>query len=337
MLPTGADRRTLLKSFAAATTLAGAGKAAAAAPKPPARALQGLFPIAFTPVAPDDRVDFDGLAAQVTFCRRCGVHGIAWPQIASGWKSLSEADRMQGAEAMVSAAKGGRTAVVLGVQSPDFAAVSRYAGQAERLGADAIICVPPEAITDPGALLDYYQKVGRMTALPLFIQSQDPMSVDLLVKMFETIPTFRHVKDEAGQPLERVTELRRRTNDQLSVFSGRGVQTQITELELGFKGQCPTVSLADVFAAAFDLFQAGRKQEAFNHFGAIMAAGSMFSTGSADVLIARGVFKPGTRTRAMSMTPSQGSSGRRRPFFGARDPAAISAVLKQYMGPYLRA
>ena len=44
-----------------------------------------------TPVTPDNKVDFDGLANQVTFCRRGGVHGIAWPQIArtGAWSSLA--------------------------------------------------------------------------------------------------------------------------------------------------------------------------------------------------------------------------------------------------------
>ena len=36
------------------------------------------------------------------------------------------------------------------------------------------------------------------------------MSVDLLVEMFKTIPTMRYVKDEAGIPLERIGELRKR-------------------------------------------------------------------------------------------------------------------------------
>ena len=36
------------------------------------------------------------------------------------------------------------------------------------------------------------------------------MSVDLLVEMFKTIPTLRYVKDEAGDPLERIAELRQK-------------------------------------------------------------------------------------------------------------------------------
>jgi 4-hydroxy-tetrahydrodipicolinate synthase len=328
-----ADRRAILKALAA-------GAAVGLTPRPGmaaasrSRRLQGVFPIAFTPVTEDDRIDLAGLAAQVTFCQRGGVQGIAWPQIASGWTVLSETERLAGAQALIEAAKGGRTAVVIGVQSPDRAQTERYARQAERLGADAIICIPPAGMTDKAALLEYYQWVGKLTSLPLFAQAGDPMDVDLMVRMFETIPTFRHVKDEAGEPLVHITELRRRTHDQLHVFSGRGVKTMITEMELGFDGCCPFVSLADVYAAAYDLWHAGRKRDAFAHFAAIAAADRMFSESSIDVLIARGVFKPGTRTR---MAPPAPGSTPANQYMPAHDPAQIRRILTQYLAPYLRA
>jgi 4-hydroxy-tetrahydrodipicolinate synthase len=115
--------------------------------KAPDKRLAGVFPIAFTPVNAQDQVDYDGLASQVEFCRRGGVQGLAWPQIASGWTTLTEEERMHGAQALTSAARGGSTAIVIGVQSrsADFAETERYAKQAEKLGADAVICILSEA------------------------------------------------------------------------------------------------------------------------------------------------------------------------------------------------
>src|SRR5271163_4193328 len=116
-----------------------------------ARRLAGVFPIGFTPVNAQNQVDFDGLAAQVQFCRRGGVHGLAWPQIASGWTTLTEEERMHGAETLVSAARGGSTAIVIGVQSrtADFAETERYAAHAQKIGADAVICIPPPGVNAP--------------------------------------------------------------------------------------------------------------------------------------------------------------------------------------------
>lgn len=339
----GTDRRSFLQSLlltGAAAGLAGTTSGALAATpaakaKAPAKPnrLHGLYPIAFTPVDANDKVDMDGLAGQVKFCQRGQVHGIAWPQIASGWSALSQSERLAGAEVMLSAAKGGKTKVLIGVQSPEWTEVERYARHADQHGADAIICIPPAAITDEGELLKYYQRVGALTPRTLMIQAVGSMSVDLLVRIYETVPTARAVKDESGEPIDRVQELVRRTHGDMSVFSGRGVATMITEMERGFVGHCPYVSLADIYAEAYDLWHAGQKQQAFLRFGAIQAAGTLFSQSTPDVLIARGVFKPGTRTRT-NAPQAQGANTRKMP---SGSPEEIKRILNTYMKPYLRA
>jgi 4-hydroxy-tetrahydrodipicolinate synthase len=303
-----------------------------------AKPLRGLFPIGFTPFTPDNKMDLEGLAAQVKFCNRGGVHGLIWPQLASGWTTLSDTERMDGTEAILSAGKGGRAALVIGVQSPEPEAVTRYARQAEKLGADAIISLPPASVTDEKALLAYYQEVGRLTGLPLFAQSIGTMSVDLLVEMFKTIPTLRYVKDEAGNPLERVTELRQKTGDQLKVFSGQGVATMITEMERGFSGHCPYTTLADVFAAAFDLWHEGHKREAFDMFGRIQAFASITPISSMDIMIARGVFKPGTTGRSAPPAPGAEWRGGARARGGRQlSIEEIRQELDAYLKPYLKA
>jgi 2-keto-3-deoxy-L-arabinonate dehydratase len=298
------------------------------------RPMRGLFPIGYTPDTPDNKMDLDGMAAQVKFCIRGGVQGFVWPQLASGWTSLSDSERMEGNEVILSAGKGGSTAIVIGVQSSDPAAVSRYAKQAEKLGADAIISLPPPGVTDEKALLAYYQEVGRMTNLPLFAQAVGAMSVDLLVEMFKTIPTMRYVKDEAGVPLERIADLRQKTGDQLKVFSGNGAGTMISEMERGFSGACPYTSLADVFAVSFDLWHKGRKREAYDMFGRIQAFATITPIGSHEILIARGVFKPGTKNRALRASTA---SGRGANHGRALSIEEIRAELDAYLKPYLKA
>jgi 2-keto-3-deoxy-L-arabinonate dehydratase len=305
---------------------------------PAAKPLRGLFPIGFTPFTPDDKIDLDGLAAQVKFCNRGGVHGFVWPQNASGWNTMSEKERLDGAEAILSSGKGGKTALVIGVQGSDLDTVTRYARHAEKLGADAIISLPPAGATEEKAIIDYYQQVGRITSLPFFAQAVGNVSVDMLIEMFKTIPTFRYVKDEAGNPLERVAELRERTGDQLKVFSGGGANAMITEMERGFSGHCPYTDLADVFASAFDLWHKGQKREAFDMFGRIQAFASITPVSTIDIMIARGVFKPGTKTRTAA--PAAGAGGRGgggRARGGQLSIEEIRKELDAYLKPYLKA
>jgi dihydrodipicolinate synthase/N-acetylneuraminate lyase len=324
------SRRGLLQLAAASA----ATRIGFSAGTPEARPLGGLFPIAFSPFTPDNKLDLDGLANQVKFCNRGGVHGLIWPQLASAWSTLSDSERMEGTEALLTAGKGGRTAIVIGVQSPDPAAITRYSKLATRLGADAIISLPPSGVTDEKTLLDYYQTVGRATELPMFAQFVGNMSVDLLVEMFRTIPNLRYVKDEAGEPLARVGQIRERTGGQVKVFSGKGVQTMITEMELGFSGHCPYTNLADLYATAYDLFHAGKKREAYDMFGRVLAMGSIMPVNTIDIMVARGVFKEGTRTRTGPPVPGAPSKPHPGPVLTG---GQIREKLQTYLGPWLHA
>lgn len=326
------NRRTLIGGLAvaAAASTVAIGPAAAAGSKP----FRGLFPIGSTPVDANDKIDFDGLANQVAFLRRGRVPGLAWPQIASGWSVLSEAERLQGAEVLVAAARGGGTAIVIGVQSPDLAAVHRYAKHAEKIGADAIICIPPAAITDENALFEYYKEVGGITPLPLFMQTIGKMSVDLLVRVYEAVPTMRYIKDESGEPTERVADLIKRTDGKINDFAGRGGRTMLTEMERGFVGSCPYVGLADVYQASWEAWHSGNHQKAFEIFGAIEAVETMFDQGSVELLIARKVFKPGTTLRRAPPAPG---AVPRNTYMPATSPEAISRVIADYLQPYIRA
>lgn len=328
-------RRDFLSLLGAgAISLALADNGVSATGKP----MRGLFPIGQTPCTPDNKLDLDCLAAEVKFCNRGGVHGFAWPQIASGWTGLTQKERMEGAETILAAGKGGKTALVIGVQTQggDLNGAIEYAKHAASHGADAIVSLPPDK-ADDNAMVEYYKTIGKSTDLPLFVQSTGDMSVDLVVRMFKEIPTMRVIKDEAGNPLQRVAEIRERTGGKLNVFSGNGVRTMITEMERGFEGHCPTTGLSDVYAQAFDLWHGGKKREAFDMFGRVLAFESIPNAGTY-VLIARGVFKEDTVTRAMSMAGGGAGGGARRPTAPLDEAGKkeIREALNTYLKPYLR-
>src|SRR5580700_10980628 len=325
-------RREFLRTLGAgAMGLALAGRGYSAGTKP----LRGVFPIGQTPVTESGAIDLECLQNQVKFCNRYKVHGFAWPQIASGWTTLSDRERMDGAEAILTAGKGGRTAIVIGVQDKDgnMDKVTAYAKHAARNGADAIISLPPDKADDK-AMMEYYKTIGQATELPLMVQSQGTMSVDLIVEMAKQIPTMKCVKDEAGNPLARITQIRERTNDKLAVFSGNGVRTMIDEMTLGFAGHCPYVVLSDFYAAAFDLWHAGKRREAFDMFGRLLAFSSI--TGAQNyLLVLRGVFKEDTKIRG-GAPAGGGRGGRGASGLDEAGKQALREAWDQFMKPYLR-
>ncbi|MFZ0589137.1 MAG: dihydrodipicolinate synthase family protein, partial [Bryobacteraceae bacterium] len=256
--------------------------------------LGGIFPIAQTPFTEDNKLDLDSLINELHFIDRGGVHGFVWPQLASEWQMLTDSERMNGAEAIASTGRNLRPAIVIGVQAANVETAVKYAKHAEKAGADAIISLPPAGKKDPQTIREYYKTVGSATALPLFIQAVGGLDVETILEMYREIPTLRYVKDEAGQPLMRLSALRKGSNDQLKVFTGSHGKTLIDEMMRGFSGSMPAASFADIYASAWDLWHQGKRREAVEMYGnaAILINEVLtYSEGTKYILYLRGVFK----------------------------------------------
>ncbi|HXE09646.1 MAG TPA: dihydrodipicolinate synthase family protein [Acidobacteriaceae bacterium] len=325
------DRRTVLQSLGATAVAAAMPRRTFAAAFAREKPFRGLFPIAATPFTPDDKLDLDCLGAEVKFCDRAGVPGLIWPQIASGWTTLSTPERFAGAEAMIAAGKSGKAAVVIGVQTQknDLPGAIAFARHAAQHGADAICSLPPEG--GDTAILEYYRAIGAATDLPLFVQTTGNESIDVVVQLFHSVPTMRVVKDEAGDPLARVTELRAKTDGKLAIFAGKGVRQMMDEMRLGFTGFCPTMGLSDLFQQAWELWQAGKPRESFDMFGRIQAFSTILNA-DRYVMVARGIFKDDTHSRP---TPGMGGGRAEGPLTEV-DKKVVRDALNTYLKPYLR-
>jgi 4-hydroxy-tetrahydrodipicolinate synthase len=163
------------------------------------------------------------------------------------------------------------------------------------VGADAIISLPPSENSDPKTDLEYYKAVGGATQLPLFVQAVGNMSVDLLIQMYKAIPTFRYVKDEAGNPLMSIGPLRQRSSDQLKIFSGNHGRDLIDEMRRGSCGCMPAAPFADLYAQTWDLWHEGKRDEAMAMQGrTLLYITEVLSHGPESIkyiLCLRGVFK----------------------------------------------
>lgn len=302
---------------------------------PNGKPLAGVFPIGWTPCKADGKLDSYAMAAQRTFLNRGKVAGIAWPQNASGWETLSAREWHEGAEALLSVKGGG--AVVLGVQTVGFDVKksTEYARYAASKGADAIMSLTPPGASD-AEMIAYFKKLASASNLPLLVQAVGDVSVESLIRLSDAVPTLVAVKDEAGDPLQRAPLIQAGTHGRLENFSGSGGHTFFAELDLGFEGTCPYVGMADVLQRCFDLYQQGRKGEAFDAFGRFLAFNSIPRSNDY-VLVARGVFPEGDVMRGNPLPPGM----KKAMFHHATGPiteaqkAEIRRALDDYMKPYL--
>ncbi len=299
---------------------------------PHGRLLAGVFPIAWTPCRPDGKLDQRAMAAQGAFLGRGKVAGVAWPQNASGWETVSPREWHEGADALLSAA--GRGAVVLGVQTPgfDIKRSSEYARYAASKGADGVMSLTPPGASDAD-IVAYFKTLASVSRLPLLVQAVGDLSVESLIRLSEAVPTLVAVKDEAGDPLQRAPLLQAGTHGRLENFSGSGGETFFAELEEGFEGTCPYVGMADVLQRCFDLYKEGRKREAFDAFGRFLAFNSIPRSNDY-VLVARGVFPEEDVMRANPPSPGTTMEPPPGPITAAQK-TEIRRVLNDFMKPYL--
>jgi dihydrodipicolinate synthase/N-acetylneuraminate lyase len=333
------NRRKFLKGAGCALGVlswAGAASPGAATPaalSPNGRPLAGVFPIGWTPCKADNSFDLDAMVRQQQFLNRGKVAGMAWPQNASGWQSLSAAEWNAGAEALASVK--GDTALVLGVQTPGFniANSQAYARKAKSLHADAIISLVPGSGSDAD-IIAYFKALSEAAGLPMMVQATGTVSVDTLVALAGAVPAIIAVKDEAGDPLERAPSLLQRTGGKVEDFSGGGGMTFFPELELGFLGTCPYTGLADVLQECFNAYRAGRKRDAYDIFGRFLAFNAL-PHANEYVMKARGVFAEDAVMRSNSAAAAAGGG---RPRGGAMTEAQkteVRTALDTYLKPFL--
>jgi dihydrodipicolinate synthase/N-acetylneuraminate lyase len=331
------NRRKFLEGGAAlalaTTALPGIAGAATIAKSPNGKALAGVFPIGWTPNRPDGKLDLDGMVAQQKFLNRGKVAGIAWPQNASAWQTLSTDEWHQGADAILSVK--GSSAVVLGVQTLGFdiaksADYARYAGQK---GADAVMSLTPPGASD-AEIISYFKTLASASNLPLMVQAVGDVSIDTLVNLSKAVPSVVAVKDEAKEdPLMRGPILQARTGGKLEDFSGGGGYTFFPEMDRGFLGTCPYVGLSDVLQECFNLYQAGKKAEAYNVFGLFMAFKAIPRSNDY-VMVARGVFPEDAVMRVNP--PAKGAPARPAPKpVTDFEKAEIRRALNDYLKPHL--
>lgn len=258
---------------------------------------QGIFPILQTPFGNDGGLDAETMGRQVAFVVRCGVQGMAWPQLASEFWSLSVDERLRGAEALLAAGKGRGARLVIGVQADDVEVSVRLAKHAAAHGAHALISLPPAGL----ALADFFTRIAAAApGLPLVLQAVGKITVDEVIALSREVPAVRLVKDEAGVTLPRISEFRAKAPS-LGVFTGAHGRTMIDELLRGAVGNMPAAGPADLYTKAFALWQKGKQREAalaFARAAVLIPEYEQYGIeGLKYLLVLRGVF-PNHRVRA---------------------------------------
>jgi 4-hydroxy-tetrahydrodipicolinate synthase len=228
---------------------------------------QGIIPIVAGTF--DHRGDFDAESFDrlIRHLLQTGVNGLTLFGLATEFYKLTDAERQQMMEIMLSHTRRTETAGIVSITHHSFEVAVRHAREAERLGADGLMILPPYFLSpSPSAILRHVTEIARATSLPIIVQyapSQTGVRLgpEVFVQLQETCGNIRYVKVETQPPGRYAEELQTRTGGRLKTFVGYAGVQMPDALNRGVAGIQPGCSFAEVYVALYRDFLEGKRAE----------------------------------------------------------------------------
>jgi len=235
----------------------------------PAAAFAGVYPIVPTIFDGDGGFDEAGQRATVDALVQAGVHGLVVLANASEGYAVLDAER--GAViASVIAQAAGRVPVVATCNHASTVGAVRFAREAEDLGADAVMFLPPffgQWLSDLDGIRRHCEALSRVTRVPLMLQDHPlsgiAMPAGFLVDLARTVERLGYFKVEANRAPAKIGQMRRLGGSAVrGLFGGTAGLLFLEELDEGAAGTMPSSLLPDVFVRVLAAYRAGDRPSA---------------------------------------------------------------------------
>lgn len=226
---------------------------------------RGIYPMLYAFFNAEGKLDRDATRRQVRAYLRNGAHGMAVLGLGTEVNKLSDPERRQLVE-WVAEELDGRLPLVVTVNAPTVDAQVEFAGYAQSHGASWVILQPPpERNVGDDFLVRFFGAVADRVELPVAVQNApEYIGVGLTPEGVNTLarnhPNFRILKGEG--PVISIRRFIEQTEGRVAVLNGRGGLELVDNLRAGCVGMIPATDTFDRQAKIFDLFAAGREQEA---------------------------------------------------------------------------
>jgi len=185
---------------------------------------RGSYTVMITPFTEDgSAIDEAGLRRFVDWQIEEGTHGLIPLGSTGEFLSQTDDERNRVAEIVIDAAAG-RVPVLVGTAAEWTDACIRYSREAEALGADGVMIVPPfYSSPTHDELFEHYRRVAEAISIPIMVYNNPNTSnVDLvpsLVARLSEIDNVAYIKESSGDA-GRVCEIQRLCGDRMTVFAG---------------------------------------------------------------------------------------------------------------------
>ena len=191
---------------------------------PASKALwRGVYPAATTQFAADLSVDLPATQRVQDALIADGVDGLIILGTCGENNSLEADEKRQVLQAAVEVAAG-RVPIVAGVSELTTARAIRFAEDAERIGADALMVLPAMVyVPAMEELVAHFRAVAGATGLPIMLYNNPPayrVNVDFAtLERLADVPNIVAIKESAPDP-RRFTDVHNRFGDRFTVMAG---------------------------------------------------------------------------------------------------------------------
>lgn len=259
--------------------------------------LKGIITPVLTPMNPDESVNLEVLCQQIERLIAGGVHGL-FPFGTNGeGYILSEMEKLSVLEAAIDQVKG-RVPIYAGTGCISTADTIRLCREAERLGADVLSIITPSfAVASQKELYDHYTEVARHVDTPIVLynipaRTGNRLLPETVAKLARDVDVIMGAKDSSGDwnNLQSYITLTQELEKDFRVLSGNDslILSCLKADGAGGIAGCSNV-YPKVLSSIYDLFQAGRLEEAQAAQDAIAGFREVFQYGNPNTVVKKAV------------------------------------------------
>jgi len=185
---------------------------------------RGTYTVLVTPFTADgSAIDIAALERLVNWQIERGIHGLIPLGSTGEFLSLTSSERTQVIETCIREAAG-RVPVLIGTGAEWTRDAVALAREAERLGADGVMVIPPYySSPTEDELFEHYRRIGESIALPVMLYNNPATAnVDLtpgIVARLSRIDNVRYIK-ESTLDVTRVRDIIELCGERMTVFAG---------------------------------------------------------------------------------------------------------------------
>jgi 4-hydroxy-tetrahydrodipicolinate synthase len=230
--------------------------------------LHGVLPVLQTPFTAELQIDAAVLEREIDWAFAIGADGVVVAMVSEILRMTGLGRRELASLVCQAARDRGYSIISVGAESAVEAV--EFAQHAERLGASAVMAIPPvKTPTGTAATHDYFTSIASSVSIPLVVQDASsyvgaPIDLSVYQRLLDEFgPDRIYFKPEASPLGSNLSKLRDATHGAARIFEGSGGINLVDCYRRGIVGTMPAADLLDGIVALWNALESGDEEHIY--------------------------------------------------------------------------